>query len=228
MKDEAPSLMERMRKSMFGNNRSSKKGKQVENGRSSTKEKMGSRKRMKNGGTEKRENKNGKTADTKRKVPKFKTKPASLKSAAASLKGRAASIKSRATSIKSTIRQKLDDVKAKIRKKPDIETSDNDSQANRSQEEEDGGEYDMSGALDGETERDREEYESEDDMVREVDPERRKEQRRRRRRQARRVRRRPRRDRRAKRRGTSESESSEDSEYYVSYGPVGRWGCLVM
>ena len=61
-------------------------------------------------------------------MTKFKTKPASLKSAAASLKSRVASIRSRfgsiktrAAIIKSTKRQKLDDVKTKIRKKEKIE-----------------------------------------------------------------------------------------------------------
>ncbi|OBT66309.1 hypothetical protein VE03_04295 [Pseudogymnoascus sp. 23342-1-I1] len=211
MKDEAPSFMERMQKSMFGGNRSSKKGKNVEKGRSSTKAKKGPRKPMENCGADSGKQK---TKTPKFKTTKFKTKPASLKSTAASLKSRAASIKSLATSIKSTIRQKLADAKAKIIKKPDVETSDDSSQDSRPRDGDHGGEYEMSGALDSETEGDREEYESEDDMVREVDPERRKEQRRRRRRQARRIRRRRRRERRAKRRGTSESESSEDSAYY--------------
>ncbi|KFY28943.1 hypothetical protein V493_02643 [Pseudogymnoascus sp. VKM F-4281 (FW-2241)] len=236
MKDEAPNIMGRMRKAIFGNNKHklSKIGKQPGTGNGLKKPKKTPQKYKENGGANKKEIRNEKAASTRRKASNSRSKPASLKSAAASLKSRVGSIKSRVksnksrtASIKSTIRQELDDVKAKI-KKSDTKTSDNDSPDSRSQDEEDRGEYGMSGGLDSEIKGDRAEYESEDDMVRDVDPERRNEQRRRRRRQARRMRSRRRQERRAKRRGTSESESSEASEYYVSYGPVGRWGCLVM
>ncbi|KFY45907.1 hypothetical protein V495_02752 [Pseudogymnoascus sp. VKM F-4514 (FW-929)] len=231
MNDEAPSFLERMRNSIFGSvhNRSSKKVKQAQKLKGSSKTKA-SQKRKKNSGAYKRGHGNEKTEDTNWKSTEFKRKPESIQSAAASFKSRVASIRSRvesikskAASMKSTLRQKMDDVRARIRKKADADTTD----GNESQYSEDD-DHVMSGALESEDEDGRSEYQSEDDMVREADSERRKEQRKRRRRKVRRIRRRRRQVRRAKRRGTSESDSSENSEYYVSYGPVGRWGCIIM
>ncbi|KFX99625.1 hypothetical protein O988_03740 [Pseudogymnoascus sp. VKM F-3808] len=231
MNDEAPDFLERILDSMFGSvqKRPSKKDKQAQRPRSSTKTKV-SQKGKKNRGAYKREYGKEKTEDTNSKSTEFKRKPESIQSAAASFRSRVTSIRSRvesieskAASMKSTLRQKIDDVQARIRKKADADTTD----GNESQYSEDD-DHVMSGALESEDEDGRSEYESGDDMVREADPERRKEQRRRRRRQTRRIRRRKRQERRAKWRGTSESDSSENSEYYVSYGPVGRWGCIVM